>query len=152
MTNLIFGGFFIFIGMYWFYTVLVLKNLSTFFPCHDALEPGAAEDSSMVDIVQGIIPACYRYNINLRITSKSLCLIPTGIWGWLPSMAIPRDQLAIVKYQAGVLPVIELSIHSLTTRLFVRGDGAQMIRDDLSATANKGLVSDAANNGVQHTP
>jgi hypothetical protein len=134
MFYLIFGAFLIIIGLYWFYTVTVLKNLATIFPCHES-EIGDTDDSSIVVIIQRIIPASFRYSIQICITSNSLCLNPTGAWGWLPSVAIPREKLTIRKYQTKKFPVIELTIHNSDTRLIMRGDGAPLIRNAVEATA-----------------
>lgn len=138
MDFLIFGTFLAIAILYWLFTVVSLKKLTKQFKgaCSDG---GIIEDSSVVDIVHGIIPAGYRYSIKLRITPNQLCLIPTGIWGWIP---------AIVQYKEGILSVIELGVRNGRTRICIKGDGARTIKN----TANMGVVTDAGKSPAPHTP
>jgi len=147
MNVLIIGTFIVAAILYWGFTVITLKNLSRNFPgvCSDE---GITEDTSMVDIVPWIVPAGYRYSINLKITAKSLCLIPTGIWGWIPAISIPFDQLTVVNYKEGMFSVIELAVRTQRTRIFVRGDGARIIKE----RANMGVVTVAGKDSAPHTP
>ena len=138
MEYLIFGIFIAAAILYWIFTVITLKKLGRKFPGISSSE-GVAEDSSMVDIVQWIVPAGYRYSINLRITSRSLSLIPTGIWGWISAVTIPFDQLTVVKYKEGMLSDVELAVRDQGTRIFVRGDGARIIKETANKAAAYGL-------------
>lgn len=138
MNFLIFGAFVAIALLYWLFTVTSLKRLKKQFegPCSVG---GVVEESSVVDIIHGVIPAGYRYSINLRITPNELCLIPTGIWGWIPAISIPFDQLTVVKYKEAILPVIELAVKSRPTRIFIKGDGARIIKDTTNKAAADGL-------------
>jgi len=147
MDFFIFGTFLAIAILYWLFTIVSLKKLSKQFrgACS---EDGIIEDTSVVDIVHRVIPAGYQYSINLRITPNHLCLIPTGIWGWIPPITIPFDQLTIVKYKEGILSVIELGVLNGRTRICIKGDGARTIKN----TANMGVVTDAGKSSAPHTP
>lgn len=138
MNFLIFGALVAIALLYWLFTVTSLKRLKKQFegPCSG---DGVVEESSVVDIIHGVIPAGYRYSINLRITPNELCLIPTGIWGWITAISIPFDQLTVVKYKEAILPVIELAVKSGRTRIFIKGDGARIIKDTANKAAADGL-------------
>lgn len=90
------------------------------------------EDDSLTFAISGWPPIPLKNCIKIKVNESSLSVLPYSAVGWrlnLPVFSIPWKSVISCKVSGSIIPVAEVKLEGTSTKLYIHGDAAEMVKE-----------------------
>lgn len=106
------------------------------------------EDDSLTFAMSGWPPLAIKNSIKIKVNETSLSVLPYSAVGWrvnLPAFSVPWKSVLSCNLRGSVIPVAVVKLEKTSTKLYIQGDAAEMVKEwhcRMSATTSNQSAAD----------